>query len=167
MGQKLTFQISIESQLVIDELGKAKVGDVVTYDKLTRLLGRDVRTVARGSLTTARRRLQKDSGIVFGTVARVGVRRLSNSETVGVGASYIKRVHSTVRRGVHVVGCADYDALGKDDQVKHNTYLSIFGTLGELTKTKQIEVVEKRVADAQCTLPYQKTLDAMRGVKTD
>ena len=153
------FKLSVDTQLVIDRLMKAQVGEVVTYADLSAILGRNIQYASRGCLTTACKRLQADHAIVFGTVRSVGVKRLNDSEKVAAGLSSIPKIRSQARNGAKRIVCAQYDALSKEDKVKHNTGLSFLGVMGEMTKPKIQLALAERVKEAQDKLPLQRTLE--------
>ena len=73
------FQKSADTSIVENRLRNTVVGEVVTYDSLTTLLGRDSRTFCRSNINSARRSLELES-IFFDAISGEGMRRLTEAE---------------------------------------------------------------------------------------
>ena len=100
-------EISIESTLLIDRLKTLEVDEVVTWDELSNLIGRDVRKEAYHNLGTARNRLLRDERMVFECVRKVGVKRLSDDGIVVSAESGLQRIKRASRRSFRKLSCAD------------------------------------------------------------
>lgn len=153
-------EISVDSQVAMKRLSQAKVGQTITYDELSTLLGRNVQREARYCLQTACRRLLTDERMVFEAVRGVGMKRLDDVGIVDVGQHYIRRVHNTARRGAKKLMCVqEFDKLPNDKKVEHNASLSVLGMLNHVTKNKEIAKIEKKVEQASGQLPLAKMLE--------
>jgi len=72
------FVRSAEASLIEAELKQASVGEVVPYERLNSIVGRDVRKQCKGAITTARKTLARD-GIWFDCETNIGLKRLGSS----------------------------------------------------------------------------------------
>ena len=157
------FQLSIDTRHIYERLIKAKIGDVVNYQELSSIIGRDIQNGARSNLTSARRIAERDDHYVFDAVKGVGIRRLSDEEMCDLGESVIAHIKKTSRRCVKRMVCVkDFSSLPKEAQTKHNTYVSVFSMLTEMAKPSNIKKIEHRVSEANQTLPFNKTLEAFK-----
>jgi len=155
--------LSIDVKTIYDRIIKAGVGDTITYAEMEGLIGRPVREHGQWILMSARRRALMQNGMVFGVVKKIGVRRLSDSEIVNLGADFVGRVHRLSNKAVRTIACVqDFNALPAEAKLKHGTYASAMGMLAYITREKQIKRLEERVDKAQASLPLQKTLDAFK-----
>ncbi len=156
-------QLSIDAKMIYDRLIGAGVGDTVTYTELTNLIGRDVQDKGRGALITARRRARNIDRMIFGTVRDVGLMRLSDAEIVETGEGTLRHIRRTARRGAQTVLCVqNFNNLPNEKKIQHNTFVSMFGVMAEITKPAKIKAIEKSVASSQAALPVAKTLEEFR-----
>lgn len=156
--------LSIDTKTLSDRLARAEVDEIVTYQELTSLIGRDVQSIARGNLNSAVRRMLAD-GRVFACVHGVGVKRLNDHEIVGVGTQVLSKVRRTTNRArVKLAAVQDFDALPRDEKATHNMAMSVLGVLSHMTKPSTVRQLETRIDEARTALPLQKTLDALSKV---
>ena len=106
---------SIDVRTVYERLVKADYGEVIPYDDLSRLIGKDVRTVARNVLRSARERAERENCIVFGAVPNAGIRRLTENEVVDEGAVVNKKIDQAAERMLHRLGTVDLIWLKSQD----------------------------------------------------
>lgn len=155
-------QLSIDTKTIQDRLMKVEVGDVVTYQELTDLIGRDVQVSARGNLTSAMRRLVAD-GIVFACVRGEGVKRLSDSEIVGVGPDTIAKMRRASNRARQKLAAVnDFNALPRDVQVTHNLSMSVLGIMSHMTRGTTVKRLEAKIEQSQQALPLARALEALK-----
>lgn len=122
-------QTSVEVQELVDLLAACAVGEVLLYTTLTKAIGRDVQ-VHRHLLDSARRIAMRDHRLVFAAVAAVGVRRLSDVETVEICTEVRrKRIRTQARNGMRELSTVKYEALDRPKQIAHNLGLALFGGL--------------------------------------
>lgn len=164
MATRPIAELSLETQVIVERLGKAAVGDLVTYQELRDLTGLDVQHDGRGVMESARRICQRDSRMVFGAVMNEGLKRLDDQGIVGTGGVTLKRIGRAARRGVRTLGCVkDFDALPESARVEHNMSVSVLGALGQMTKRNKLEQVRLAVSNAQTKLPLARTLEMFVG----
>lgn len=159
--QKTIFELSADTRFIHQRLSKAAVGDVVEYEELTKLIGRDIRGAARHSLQSAIRLCQKD-GREFGAVMNVGIKRLSPEEIVVAAEDQIARSRNAAKRGMRRLANADFAKLSADDQLRHNATASVLGVLSLFGKQKSVEKVRAAVVAAADALPVGRVLELFR-----
>lgn len=166
MTDRPTFQLGLDTRLLIERLGEAEIGETVAYADLTELLGRDVTGEARPALVSARHRLLADRHIVFGTVRGRGLKRLSDVEIVHAGTDALGRARRAARRGIKVVtAVTDFQALPDGEKVRHNAMVSVLGAIDALSSHAATQRIERCVAASPGPLPIAGTMDAFRNGK--
>ena len=158
------FELSVDTRLLYQRLKETHIGDQVSYDELSELIGRDVRNGAHSNLQSARNRCMKHDGIVFGTIRTVGLKRLNDTEIVETAEEQINRIRRASRRAAKTLAqVRDFAAMPEEAQTKHNASLSLFGAVAKITQTSQVQKLEKHVGEAQKQLPLAKTLEFFAG----
>lgn len=162
MAKKTSFEeLSIDTQLLIDRLRKAEVGESVSYTSLTEIIKRNVQMEARHVLNSARKILQREDHALFGTIRGEGLKRLADVEIANSGGRYLKQVNHTAKRGVRALGCvSDFAKLPLQEQIRHNAALSLLGCFYEVSKSQSRGRIEAAVAIMQKKLPFKETLGA-------
>lgn len=142
------FQISVDTQLIVDRLEKANVGDRITYQEMGKIIQRDVQNEARCILDSARRILMNQKRVVFETVRMEGIKRLADNELVHTGENTRTQIRRITRRGLKKLACVqNFDGLTNVEKIKHNTEASVLGMLHQMSKPKTAARIESRVAE--------------------
>jgi len=157
-------EMSVDTRFLYQRLCKIQEGEEVSYAELSALIQRDVRTVAKGLLDSARGIAQRLDRIVFVAIAGKGLKRLSNEEIPIVSnTSRIKKINSQTRRWHQDLNCADYDRLGKAQQSEYNLGLSMVSALAGMSSEKAIQTVHRKMQNTSTgILSLSETLDAFR-----
>jgi hypothetical protein len=92
-----------ETDLLIQTLRAVPLGGEISYRTLSEAIGRDVRTVARGRLTSARNIAQRDHGVCFFAQRGQGLRRITIEEMPQVGEHARRRIRSTTRGALKTI----------------------------------------------------------------
>lgn len=154
---KPSFEMSVDARLLLQELVKASIGHIFTYEDLSKIVSRDV-TSSSTCLRRAILRAMRDNGIVFGTVNGVGIKRLSDPEIVDQGADVADRVRRMARRSVERLTKVEFDKLPREKQAEHSARVSIMATLAHMTGANQFERLRGAAALAGRELPIAATL---------
>ena len=155
-----TFQMSIDTRQLYERLKQASVGETVTYQELSEIVGRDVRGRAYSNLLSARRRCMRQDAIVFGTVQKVGLQRLDDGGVVGTAEGAMSRIRRQARRAGITLSCVrDFDALPIEAQTKHNAAMSLLAVVSRITQNSAMKQLEKHVGETKKELPLTKTLE--------
>lgn len=153
-------QTSIDAQMLYERIVQLNVGESISYAELSALVGRNVQDEGHGVLATARRMAEREE-IVFGTVMGQGIRRLSDPEIVDTGDHAIARVRRAAKRGANTVtAVADFDALPNEKKIKHNTLLSLLGTVTAFMRPATAKKIATSVAQNSGKLSVGDTLRA-------
>lgn len=156
-------QISLDSQALYERLKKTKVGDFIKYEELTAIISRDVTNGGRGCLATARNIAMREHRMVFACVSGEGIKRLADSEIVGIGLQATKHIRRVASKGMRKLSCVqDFDKLSQQEKLSHNTQMSVLGALHQACKESSVKRVESQVEKAQMKLSLAGTLDAFK-----
>lgn len=159
--KKIIAALSLDAKLLYERLKSAKIGDVVTYQELSNIIGRDVLDPGRGLLQTARRKALREDYFVFGIVRKEGLKRLSDLEIVATGEDTVGRIRRTARRGFRTITAVkDFEALPNEAKIRHNVYASMLGAVAMAASAPQMKKLEKKVSEAKAQLSLTKTLEA-------
>jgi hypothetical protein len=140
-----------ETELLITHLKTAEIGQVITYDEMKAACKEDVQT-RNTILQTARRTLLKPPHrMVFGTVAGIGIKRLSDDEIPDVGAHDAKRAVRIARNSMKKLGCADVSKMTGESKVRLITTKTVLGlfTASGSRKVRNLAEQSARVENGQ------------------
>jgi len=154
-------ELSIESQLLVDQLVTVAAGDVIPYATLAAAIGQPVQSgTGRNRLQTARRILQRDHATVFEAVANVGLKRMDAAGCVRVGSAYRQRIRRASKRGLEKLLCADPADLTNAQKTDFHATASHLGVLHHLTGRAATKQLAAAVEKTDQRLPVAKTLAA-------
>lgn len=153
---------SAETSLLIKRLKTAKVGDVIQYEELNKLISGDVQDRHRYMLDTARRAVLNEDQIVFEAVHGEGIKRMNDEEILGVGDQSRKRIHRISKRTAKKLICSNYEKLTPEQRLEWNTHMSVMGALTAVTKPSSVQKLKSAVSVSQERLPLNKTLEAFK-----
>lgn len=139
------FRASVDTMLIYKKLTSMEIGEFVSYDELSQIIGRSIQK-HNTFLNSARKKALSHDMMVFDVVRGDGIKRVNDSEKIAIGSNSIKRSRRILNKGLRTIASIDnYDALTKEDQVKHNTAASIIGSLLVASNKKNIKAVEETV----------------------
>ena len=157
------FQRSYEVNQLVERLSKLAVGEQLTYEDAAALVGQDRDGERfRAMLTSARRIVQSDKLIVFGTVPTVGLERLDGVAIVKTGATSIAKIRRESQRGLRRLACVKYEELSQADRAKHDAAASHLGVLTEFSKASTVKKMTAAAETKVAKLNVEETLDAFR-----
>lgn len=149
-----TFIQAIDTQLLSKRLQQAKVGELVTYEDLDGIIGRDAR--AHG-LQSALKDAQSRAGVVFQAIRNLGYRRLSDSEIIAKVSLTPKRVSRMAGRAIRTVETVKYEELDADDKFRFATSRTVLEVLKTGASARSIDRIASAVREAD-----QKVISAGR-----
>ena len=156
-----SFACSIEARQLADWLMKqaaaADCDRIITYDELSKAAGCDV-VSKRNILQTARNIAQREAGVVYGTINRLGVKLLDSTGIVGIGDHPLTHIRKTSTKTLRKLSLVKYEELTDVDKVRHNCNASFIGAMRLMTGASSRKRLEGAVAQAQAKLPVQETL---------
>lgn len=155
-------KLSLEAQVLFDELIKAEVGHVVTYGTLDDVVGGDVRKKFHGALATARRKALREKRMVFSAIANLGLQRMTDVEIVDGAKADVRRIRRTAHRAAAKLTAVDFASLPNDKKVEHNAQLSVLGVIDQFSSKSALKITESRVREASEVISVGKMLDAFK-----
>lgn len=156
------FEPASDTRLLYALLSKAQIGEVVTYEQMSKQLDRRV-TGSESYLQSALRMIERDDDKVFASVRGVGYKRLSDSDiatTIGVAAT--RKMRRAARRTMRTLAIARDEHLNNNEIISRNTALSFMGALHHMTKAKTMERLETAVRANAGELAIGSTLEAFK-----
>lgn len=158
------FQIGIDAKTIADMMISTPVGEVLTYEAMSKAIGRNV-LGQRRSIRSAINFCITEHRSVFAVVTGVGYRRLNDSEAVSTGESYIKRIRRAAMRGIKRVACANYEKLNDSDKIKHNVNTTVLAMVSESTSHGSVKRIEGAVSDSNSSIPAARAaITALSGI---
>lgn len=163
MNNKPTIpQISIDAQTLFDRLIECQVGATLSYADMNRLIGRDVQHDGHGVLQTARRKALRERRYVFGTISKVGIKRMNDIEIVDGGQYDLDHIRRQSKRAARKLASVDFNTLPNDKKIRHNAFMSVLGVLTQMTGASSVKQIEQKVGSAQLRLSVDETLAAFQ-----
>lgn len=146
------------------ELMKLAVGEVITYEELSRRVGANVTEPrTRGHLTSAMRILEKSEKRKIQARRRVGLERLDDHSNVDASGGYIKKAGRAARRAITTLACVEnYEGLSREDRVSFNTRMSIAGVQAHAADRPTQKKIQAAVEQSLERLPLSATLAALQ-----
>jgi hypothetical protein len=140
------FKLSIEAQLIYKLLKECQIGDVITYQEINELIGRDIQK-RLNVLYTARKIARKYDNFIFDCIINVGIKRINSKEILGKESTQtLKRIVSTTKNSVKNMNCIDYATLDNDERYRLNCTRSLMVVISETAKQKTLESMQKDAA---------------------
>ena len=156
-------EATADARLLYQRLSTANIGDIITYEELSKIVSADVRTKARSYLNTARKIVQREDSKVFGTIRNIGIKCLSSPEIINNVAYSVGHIHRTTSKAIKKIGCiSDLDAMPNNEKIRLNAYASAIGAISIMTQGRSIKKLTKSVTETQNQLAYAATLDAFK-----
>jgi len=156
-GEVMRFQKSSDTGILENLLSEAKVGELITYQKMSEALGRDVRQYAMNALCSARKMVLKNKQYVFGTECSQGLRRLDDSAIVMASEEDRTRMLRQARRAITKLSCVKFDELNDVAKRKHIVASAQFGAVEMFSKTSATKKITEAVKD-KTVMPIGETL---------
>lgn len=156
-------ELSVDTMAIYNALREMEIDEIITYEELSDLIGRDVSPNgdAYSCQASARRKCLADDGIVIECVRSVGVKRLNDEAVARTGDHSINRIKRESNRGLkRISSVQDFNSLSSEAKISHNAAFSVLGVLAHLTKANHVKKVERAVTSSQAVLPLGQTLRA-------
>lgn len=146
-------------------LAAAQVGEVVTYEALTKVIGRDAQHAGAHHVRSARFVVKREHAMVFACVVNVGVKRLPDDEKIAEARGRLRRSASQAREGLRSLACVDdFSALTPEMKIQHNTTAAQLGAIRAMATSKTAKRLEAKIGDQLQRLSPGETLKLMDGI---
>lgn len=162
----MQFQKSNDTKVLENVLKEVAVGSVVTYEDLSRAIGRDVREFAYQALQSARRALVRESRIVFGVETSIGLVRLNDSGIVKCTEQDRKLIQRRANRTIEKLHCAEFEKLTNEEKRQHVTASAQMGAISMFASKAASKKIASSVKDQSSVIPIGETLKLFGGGST-
>lgn len=142
--RKSTSSIGLEAQQIKARLEKMEVGEIVTYEELEALCGRDRNSIRNGFYTAARI-LQREAGMTFGCIFNAGYKRLNSIEKIDTAVNRRQHIHRTARTAGTVLSSVNDKDLGKEDLLRYHKQVAMHGLLAMVTTQRADRALDNRL----------------------
>jgi hypothetical protein len=126
-------ETSLDARVLAERLSTADPEDVITYDELAALIGKDVQHKRRDLLDTARNLVLREHHKTFGTVTNVGIKCLSSTAIVSLGEQARSRLRRASGKTLKRLACATLEELPPLEVHRLLAYTSVLGAVHALT----------------------------------
>jgi len=154
----MLYEKSVDTKVLEQVLAEANVGQMVTYEELSKAIGRDVRQFALPSLRSARHGLLKSKNMVFGVEAGVGYRRLDDSQIVDSTVSDRAKMKRAANRSIKKLSVVNFDALPPEKKRQHTVASAQMGAIAMFSGKSATKKIETAVNETKTTLAIGETL---------
>lgn len=163
---KLTFQLSEETKTVISLLRSLNVGDILPYPLICSSLGYPGIETCRPAMASAQRVLLHEEGFIYGTVRKVGLKRLNDPEKVEKMGKITCRARTTSKRGKELSFHVDFSQLTDEQRQECMAYQTVNSAFIEMTKSRRIQQLKIAlpVTKEPVGLPPAKALEIIKDI---
>jgi hypothetical protein len=158
-----SFVKSHDASVIESLLSETKVGDTVTFQKMSEAIGRDVRKFAHGAMNTARKCLLRDKRIVFDSVRDVGLVRLGDAEIVKSSTSDVQSIKRKSMKRIQKLSCVVFENLTDDAKRQHLALSSQLGVIAMFSANGSTKKIESHVKPNSSQLAIGETLKLFGG----
>lgn len=155
------FELSDETRILIAELRKPDVGDVITYDQMRKITGKDIQREKRSALATARWRLEQDEGVFFGVVVGIGLQRVTDAEAARSQERRLNHIHKSAARSERRAAAINFENVPTDERAAHVARTTFFGLIRKATSAKG----QNKILSAVNSHEEQHKLDLRKALK--
>lgn len=153
---------SADTSILENRLRNTQPGDVISYQDLSKVIGRDVRQFCWGNLTSARRTLTGEK-IHFDIVRGVGLKRLDGAGAVVAVGSYIEKARHAAGRGIKILQNVEFSELPDDAKRSHLAKSAQLGAIKLFGSSKATKKLEAKAAETSAQLAIGDTLKLFGG----
>jgi len=155
---KMIHEKSNETRIVENVLAEAAIGQIVSYDQLTKAIGKPI-LLHRSVIASARRSLLRTNKLVFGCVFGVGLRRLNDEQVVDTIDGDRLRLRRLSTRSLDKLATVNFSALPADAQTRHVVASAQLGAIAMFaTRRSRNQIESKVIAEAGKALSINDTL---------
>lgn len=158
------FEISRDAKALAARIAEMKIGEVLTYIEISKLLTVNAQsTDGRSRVRTARYLALEDHQIVLQCVKNVGYERISESDKALAHQIFRKSIRRRSKKVEKVMAAVDIAELTNEQKIAYSTDLSHLGFMSAVIKEKNVEKIV--VANVTSDLGDLKLLVAQLALK--
>jgi hypothetical protein len=154
----MQFEKSADTKVLEHLLSTAAVGDTITYDAMSKALGRDVRKFALNALRSARGWVLREKKFVFEVDANVGYTRLNDGAIVKTSALDRKRISRIAKRSLTKLSVVDFAKLDDESKKTHIVFSAQMGAVAMFASKSALTKIESKINNGSQSLPIGETL---------
>lgn len=152
-------EMKLETQAIIKLLLQLKDGETLSYERIRDETGVNVQNGHRGLLKTAIKHAEEETKRLFGTVFKVGVKRLVPGHSCGELTKARDHIRNTARRAFKRSTNVAFEKLTDDERTQLNAERTILHFAAEATSDKQTKRLAAVVEKSGDAMTFQKTLE--------
>jgi hypothetical protein len=154
----MKFEKSADTKVLESLFSEAKIGDTITYEAMSKALGRDVRKFAINALRSARYAMLRDKKFVFSVEDNVGLVRLNDSEIVKSSGLDRHRISRIAKRTLNKLAVVAFDGLDDASKKTHVVFSAQMGAIAMFASKASVNKIESKVSSSSKTLAIGETL---------
>jgi hypothetical protein len=154
----IRFQKSADTKILEGVLAECPVGGTVTYEAMSKAIGRDVRKHAASSIHSARRWLLNEKGMVFDVIQNEGYVRLDDKLIVSSMERDRKKLHRVTSVSLKKLASVNYNNLDNETKKKHTVASAQMGALAMFSQKSASNRIEAGVKDTSAVVSIGETL---------
>ena len=158
-----TLDLSADTLAIMQRLKEASVGETVTLDDLSGVIGRDIRR-HRHLVYSALRVLLREDGMIFATVRGIGYQRVPADQAHEVGVETRRAIRRKARRSSRKIahGISRANDLSDEALRKAHSEMATLGLMEHLARDKvQPREDDKPAAPVPVALTARRMLDRL------
>lgn len=162
--EKRTFaEKSIERRLLEQRLSEMREDEEITYDELSKLIGKDIRNGAKHFLADARQWACDHHDVVTRCIPNVGIKRLKDADIVGAGLERAKHVRKSAGRGIRELSAVrEFDKLTNQQKITHNAVTMSLALARFSAKPTTTRKLESKINPQMRELPVGRILELVK-----
>lgn len=160
--ERPNFAPSAEAQSIAKRLLQCEIGEIVTYDEMTAICGETELEAIRGWIASARKRVQAENNMVFGTVTGVGLKRLDDCGIIDASKQRIDHIRRSTRRAAKTLACAEIDHLPNGKKTEALCLQAQIGAMRLASSTGAQHQIEQRILQGK-KMEVGRIMDLFRG----
>ena len=159
--RKSIAEASAESQLLYQAIVELAVDEILTYETMDRIIGREVRK-ARHFLMTAQNMARREKGFVYAMVRNTGIKRLSDHGVLDKHRNLHNSLRKKANRTIRDLACVDREGLSQADRTQVDLQRTFCALVSTVSKPKNVTKIEETVKETSNALAFQKTLELFK-----
>lgn len=156
---KTIADLRIETRILANRLKEAKVGDVVPYAELSKLIGSDVQNKSRHLLASAKRVAERDEKCLFSIVRKSGVKRLAPGEQPGEIDLQRVKIRKSAKRALRRSKHVNWSELNESERSQLNATRTLLYFTAQSTADKKLEDTKVLTEKTGQEIAFQKMLE--------
>jgi hypothetical protein len=155
---------SIYTQNIVDRFVESKVGEIVTYEELSRVIGMNVRPGKQGYsyLSSAIKIVERENSIVMDNVQKVGYKHQEDETVAESSMSLLRKNSKSVSRRMKnrlATLSEEWDSLSHEAKTKAVATSTLIAMNEHTLKAKNIARLTKGVSGDLKVLGFDKTIE--------